>query len=159
MIKKTTIFAFAFFVLATLAHGQGSLKTEYGKPTELKGLTKLFIDTGGDTEQRDRILKEFDKEKNLGISVLDSQDEAQVVLFFAGDKVAYTGGSINNGNGSVGTGYRSTGKGIAFIPKQPNTMRIILSVNSTKNYVWTPKPEVKFTREFIKAYKEANGLK
>ena len=158
-MKSVTICLAILLVLSAIAKAQEPLKTEYGKPAELKGLTKLFVDTGGDTEQRNRILKEFEKEKLPGLTLLDSSDDAQVILFFGGSKVAYTRGQVTQGTGSVGTDYRSTGKGVAFIPKPPNTMRILLSVESVKYYVWTAKPEVKFVRDFIKAYKVANGLK
>jgi len=34
---------------------------EYGSPSELKGITKIFIDTGTELEVRSNIIKEINK--------------------------------------------------------------------------------------------------
>lgn len=158
-MKKIVFVAFACLLFAATALSQASLKTEYGKPSELKGLTKIFIDTDGDMEERDRMTAEFTKASIPNITLLDGSDGAEVVLYFSGGKVAYNRGSVTNGTGHMGTDYRSAGKGMAFIPKGANTIRILLTTQSVKDFVWTAKPSVKFAREFIKAYKEANGLR
>lgn len=134
-------------------------KIEYGKPSELKGLKKIFVDTGGDTEERERILKEFEKANLKDIILLDNEEGAEVILLFVGGKERRTVGRINNGTGSLGSYGLSTGKGIAFIPKEPRTMRVLLSIDDSKETWFDKKPALKFAREFVKIYKIANEIK
>ena len=159
-MKRHYIVLLLCLLSASALTAQSPLKTEYGKPSEMKGITKIFVDTDGDMEERQRMVAEFEKARIPRLDLLDSSDGAEVILYFAGGKVAYNRGYVNNGVGAMGTDYRSSGRGMAFIPKPlNNSIRILLSVESVKDYVWTAKPSTKFAREFIKAYKEANSLK
>ena len=158
-MKKAILLSLLCVLTAFSAKAQNAPKTEYGRPAELKGVTKIFIDTDGDTEERERMLTEFDKAKIPNLKILDSSDGAEVILYFNASKVAYNAGVVNNGSGSMNTQYRSAGKGIAFIPKGADTIRVLLSTQSVKNWAWNAKPSVKFARDFIEAYKEANGIK
>ncbi len=149
-MRKTIVGVIFIFFYVITGLGQDAIKTEYGKPTELKGLTKIFVDTEGDTEERERIIKEFDKAKVEGISFLDDAAGAEIILSFVGGTYKKTFGNVSNGVGSMNTKLRSTGVGIAFIPKEPNVRRIILSVKDTKETALDKKPSVKFARELLK---------
>src|SRR5206468_2853354 len=110
--KKMRRLLFLLFIClfaSVIAMAQASVKTEYGKTGDLKGLTKIFIDTDGDTEERNRMVEEFTKEKLTGVTLLDSIDGAEIVLSFTPGQVAYNRGSVSNGNGNMGTTYRSAG--------------------------------------------------
>jgi hypothetical protein len=157
-MNKLLIFSIILLTFS-ICKAQGQMKIEYGKPAELKGLTKIFVDTEGDTEERERIFKQFEKDGLKDITLLDSADGAEIILLFKGGKFEKTEGYVVNGNGDMDTKLRSKGKGIAYLPKSANTMRVILSVEDTKENALDKKPSIKFAREFIKVYKEANGLK
>ncbi len=123
---------------------------EYGKPEELKGIKKIFIDTEANMKSREAIIKEIEKAK-LDIEILDSADGTEVVLlFFAGTDDIVTG---NNGN--VATVKRKAGTGFVFIPKGER-QRVLLSFDDVKKSVFEKKPETNFAKAFIKAYKKAN---
>src|ERR1044072_8961493 len=57
----------------------------YGKPEDLKGLHKVFVNTGDDTKSRDQISKAL-KESKLGFELLDSEEDAEIVLLAASPK-------------------------------------------------------------------------
>lgn len=76
---------------------------EYGKPAELKDTKKVFVDTGTDLRNRERILKELNKSK-LDIEVLDSADGAEVVMSFgAASSDRMTGVIHNQGDSNLST--------------------------------------------------------
>lgn len=132
---------------------------DYGKPEELKGLTKVFIDTGGDTKNRDRIIKSLQDAK-LSLEILDSADDAEVYLIFNAGSEQKIFGSINptTGAGILGQRKLRNGQGMVFIPRN-GRKRVVLSFEDTQESGWERKPVVNFARDFIKAYKRANGIK
>jgi hypothetical protein len=98
-----------FALLLVLALCVPALAQEYGKPEELKGLTKMFVDTGGDMKNRERISKEIEEAK-LGIQLLDSEEGAEIILDFGGGKDKRLGGS----DGILRTKTYTTGTGRVF---------------------------------------------
>ena len=46
-------FLLCLFVIAAVVTTATAQSLEYGKPSELKGLKKVFVDTGGDIKNRD----------------------------------------------------------------------------------------------------------
>jgi hypothetical protein len=112
----------ALLLAASTAAGQG---TEYGKPEELKGITKVFVDTGGDLKNRERITKEIEDAK-LGLQLLDSEEGAEVVLDFGAGRSERLKGSVANGTGSIFTKRYQTGKGAVFVVKDGKS-RIVMS--------------------------------
>src|SRR5438128_1520567 len=61
--------------------------SEYGKPDELKGVTKIFIFTGSDTYSREQIIKEIDHRQKKGsmldLKIVDRAEDADVLLTFS----------------------------------------------------------------------------
>ena len=117
---------------------------EYGQPEELRGVTKVFVDTGTDAQQRNLIVREIQK-KLPTLTVVSRPEEADVHLLFTPRK-------------GVGTIVRVMSR---------NRVRILLSINtdvppifdreSIINYgIETGKP-YRLVWEFVKAYKKANG--
>jgi hypothetical protein len=146
-------------LLLTLLLTSNAPQTEYGKPEELKGLTKVFVDTGGNMKDRERIQNEIRKSR-LGVELLDSQDGAEVVLKFGGGKEELDGGSF----GSIlfpGIGvYRTVnvGDGHVYIYRDGKP-RLVMSYEGVETHIWEKKPAKNFGKRFVEAYKKANGLK
>lgn len=121
---------------------------EYGKPSELKGLKKVFVQTGDNMTERDNIIAVIEKAKLPGIELLDSIDTAEVLLRFEG------------GTKQVGDTTLKTGTGQVFISgKSPNRLRLLMSIKTVRDVLRPKKPSTQFANEFITAYKKANGLK
>lgn len=135
----------------------GPQSYSYGKPSDLKSLKKVFVDTGGDVINRERILKEIRNAK-LELQLLDSEEGAEVILVFAGGKEQITVGSVSNGTGSVSTRRVNVGEGKVFILRD-NKMLVVMSYEGEERKIWEKKPGTNFGRAFVKAYKKANGLK
>jgi hypothetical protein len=133
-------------------------QTEYGKPEELKGLTKVFVDTGRNMKDRGRIENEIRKSK-IGVELLDSSDGAEVVLQFGGGKEESAGVSF----GSIvfpGIAIRSVnvGEGHVYVLRGGKP-RLVMSYEGVETHLWEKKPAKNFGKRFVKAYKNANGLK
>jgi len=97
-MKLITVSVATVLLLTTLASAQQGI-AEYGKPDELKGVTKIFIFTGSDTYSRDQILKEVaqrQKKGNLqGLTIVDRAEDADVVLSFSEKGESYYRGSTS----------------------------------------------------------------
>lgn len=143
---------FAVFFLLLFSSMSFAQEVEYGKPSDLKGVKKVFVDCGLNIKSRNEIIKELEKSK-IDIEILDSSDSAEVVLMF---EVGIDEIIAGNKNG-VSTVKRKAGAGIVFIPKG-DRRRIILSFDDVKKSVFEKKPETNFAKAFIKAFKEANNL-
>ncbi len=138
--------ATALTLCAIATTGAQQRKTEYGKPEELKGLTKIFIDTNGDLEERARIIKVIEK-ASLGVELLDSEEGAEIVMVFTGSKFRDTPHtSINVGEGRV-------------IVIRGDSERLVLSYKGDEQKIWEDKPATNFGKAFVKAYKKVNGKK
>lgn len=148
-MKRSTILFIALFVFSATAFSQD---VEYGKPDELKGLTRLYIDCGTDVESCNIFIAEIEKAKLSGLEIVDEAANAQIMLVYEASKEDkfYKGSSLR----------RSTGKGyVAIQGKNPNRPRLLMSFENIKDTALEDKPAKKFAKEFIKNYREANGLK
>jgi len=136
---------------------------EYGKPSELKGLKKVFVDTGGDMKNRDRISNEIQK-ANLGVELLDSADGAEVILSFQGGKEKQMAGvnstTDSSGNTHSTPSYRkiTVGAGQVFVVRG-DKLRVVLSFDDEEKTIFEKKPATNFGKTFVKAYKKANDMK
>src|ERR1043166_1176127 len=156
-------FWLGFVLVLATAMSVAAQSFEYGKPSELKGLKKVFVDTGGDMKNRERILNEIEK-ANLGLELLDSADRAEVILNFQGGKEKQLSG-VNSttdtyGNTHATPAYRkiTVGAGQVFVLRDDN-LGVLLSSNKEKNPVLKKNPATNFGKTFVKAYKKANDLK
>jgi hypothetical protein len=138
-------------------------QTEYGKPSELKDLHKVFVDTGGDLKNRERITNEIEKAK-LPVELLDSIEGAEIILNFGSQKETRMTGVNTGDNGMGGTRstpvYRKipTGTGQVLVVRGEH-LRIVHSFEDEQTTAWERKPATNFGKEFVKAYKKANGIK
>jgi Mrp family chromosome partitioning ATPase len=139
----------AVILLATFVHAQQQPTVEYGKPEELKGVTKIFVDTGTDLKARESIVTEIGK-KLPALVVTESAEGAEVVLVFSQKE------EPDFVNGTT-TSPIIVGEGRVVRNVAENRIRVLLSYNTKKRNIFQDKPAVKFAREFIKAYLKANG--
>ena len=134
------------FVLA-FAFSAFAQEYEYGSPSELKGLKKVFIDTRADLKNRERIVREL-AESKLGFEIVAESKEAEILLVFESDFAI------------VDHKKRSAGKGFVFIQgKTSERLRVVMNFEAVKDLAVEKKPAAKFAARFVKAYKKANGLK
>jgi hypothetical protein len=149
--------ALALAALLTLLPAAPNSGVSYGKPEELKGLKKIFVDTGVDLKNRERIIKEI-KGAKLDVELLDSEAGAEVVLDFGAGRSERLIGSIGHGTGGIVTKRYQTGKGQVFVVGGGQN-RIVMSYDGEETHPWEDKPATNFGKAFVKAYKKANGIK
>ena len=149
--------AFFLALLVPLFTAAQTSTISYGKPEELKGLTKVFVDTGADLKNRERMLKEI-QSANLGLELLDSADGAQVIISFGGNKTGRIGGGVVDGTGTLHTRTYNTGTGRVVV-LHDGKPRIVMGYDGEETHPWEKKPATSFARKFVEAYKKANGLK
>ena len=145
---KTLILFLLVILLPAFGHAQ---EYEYGKPSELKGLTKIYVDTNGNVKDRDRIIEDLHK-ASIGIAIVDEIGEAEIFLQFGGTRVDRLAGGTTISK-PAGTGV------VAIRGKTPEKLRIIMNFESTQDKFFEKKPTAKFTKGFIEIYKQANELK
>lgn len=144
-----------------------ALDFETGKPTELKGLTKLFVNAGTDAESRNLIIKEIEKARLRELIFVNSREEADIVMRFGGSEKEILEGMTTTP--VVGTDWTMTtidrqtvqsGQGLVFIAgKDRKRARIVINFGSVQDAAFEKRPQIKFARAFVKAYKEANRLR
>ena len=137
-----------------------SAQTEYGNESELKGLTKVFIDTGTDIKNRKRIIKMIEKSKT-DLTIVNSLEDAEIVLGFgAGSVVDGARASTTTVLGVTRTSVQNyeydTGQGVAAVKNEEGNPRFIWSFESKRDRIGEPRPAKKFAKEFIKLWKKIN---
>jgi hypothetical protein len=70
-----------FARLGTTDRSQQAQQFEYGSPDELRGVTKIYVNTGADLEARNNIVETIQKDLKQ-ITVTDRPDDADVCLFY-----------------------------------------------------------------------------
>lgn len=130
-------------------------EVEYGKPEDLRGLKRVFIDTGSDLQAREHLTKALRK---LNLEFLDSAEGAEFLIVFKSGKDRKLMGSSTPVSGSVAEVDLITGEAKVFIPKG-NKIRLVMTFEDTQNNIFEKKPIDRFSKEFIKMYKQANGIK
>ena len=143
------------------------LEFETGKASELKGLSKLFVNAGADAGSRQQIIKEIERAKIPGLVFVNSREEAEIVMRFGGSEREVMEGMTTTP--VVGTDWTMTtvdrqtiqsGQGLVFIAgKDRWRARIVINFGSVQDAAFEKRPPIKFARAFVKAYKEANGLR
>jgi hypothetical protein len=145
-------------LLLTLLLTSHAPQTEYGKLEELKGLTKVFVDTDGNMKDRERIQREI-RESRIGVELLDSEEGAEVVLKFGGGKEE-AGDSVGSllfpGLGAIRT--VNVGDGHVYVLRDGKP-KLVMSYEGVETHLWERKPAKNFGKRFVKAWKQANGLK
>lgn len=153
------------FTLTVAAAAQK--KYDVGRPSEMKGLTKLFIDTRADFKNLERLTNEFRKQKVPGIELVDRVDDADMVLLYNGeqndmpavDAAGSRTGSTYEATASLRTIPLIAGEGMVFIVSGVERARLVFRYSNQQETQWEQKPTTKLVKVFARAYREANGLK
>jgi hypothetical protein len=133
----------------------------YGQPSDLKGLKKIFVDTGTDMKSRATILDALQKSK-LDFEIVDDADSAEIVLGFGASKVsrrtiANTTRTETGSSTAVYDIQRRAGAGLVMAHARGKD-RLVYSFTDVQKNIFEGKPVNNFVKEFIKLYKKANGI-
>ncbi|MET0622687.1 MAG: hypothetical protein ABW250_06900 [Pyrinomonadaceae bacterium] len=132
----------------------------FGQPSDLQGLKKVYVETGADSESRERIIRELNKPE-LGLTLLDGPDGAEIILDFGSrtedhfDKNTYPDTSASEG---VRLKQILLGRGRVFVVRDGKPQSV-MSFENTKSTFWERDPATNFGRAFHKLYKKVNGIK
>jgi hypothetical protein len=120
---------------------------EYGKPAEMHGLTRFFLDTQGNMKRRDQIIELLQK-KLPNLKFTESADDAQAVIVYTEEQ------SIRLVSGTSILDLSCTAQVTA--PLAPGKARLLFSYTMKKKNIFQHDPYKNFVGEFVKAYQEAN---
>ena len=159
-------------------HAQSAI--EYGERDELRGITKIFVDTGTDLSGRENIIKII-RNDLPAIVVVSRVEEAELVLIYSSDSYSILSGISNSRNSST-TGnlsvwgntatysgqttstststpiYRKVtdGEGLIVRFTSSGRPRLLINFKDKQKSVLERRPSTNFARKFIKVYKEVN---
>jgi hypothetical protein len=181
-VLPTILLGVSLSAVALVSVAAQAPEIEYGSGAELKGVTKIFVNTGEDLETRDNIVRIILRDLP-GLTVTSRASDAEVILLFKTDEsTAYAGtystgssrtdaevhGNETSAQGSPETRttrlslpiYQTTvaGSGKVFRITPEGHVRLILTYQGTKvkGTIWK-KPRTKFAQKFIEAYRQANS--
>ncbi len=130
---------------------------EYGPPDELRGVTKVFVDTGTDAEQRNKIVREIHK-KLPDLTIAARPEETNVHLRFSFKETNFYGPVYPYPvHVSLGASRGEEGIGIVLVILGPERVRVLLSAKDVQVSFLGREPSVNFARAFVRAYERANG--
>jgi hypothetical protein len=139
------------FVLPALAQNP---TIEYGHPMELRGVKKVFVDTGTDLESRDRIVKEIQKAA-LNLTVVSRPQDADIHLrFYLDDEDNYA--VIVPAKGRIGIASARKGAGTVVKVLDDEHSRVLWSHKDSQKTFLERHPSTNFGREFVKLYRRYN---
>jgi hypothetical protein len=168
-------------ILFVTVNSQSQSAIEYGEREELKGITKIFVDTGTDLSGRENIIKII-KNDLPTIVVVSRVEEAELVLIYSSDSYSILSGISNSRNSST-TGnlsvwgntatysgqttstststpsYRKVtdGEGLVVMFTNSGRPRLLMNFKDTQKSVLERRPSTNFARKFVKVYKEVNA--
>lgn len=124
---------------------------EYGQTDELRGVTKVFVDTGLDYQQRGVVVKEI-KKQLPDLEIVSSPGESDIHLrFFLKER-------RDGRTEGIGTVIKLIdAKRARALLSFKEDLSPIYERNSIKSYGIEHIMPLKFAKEFVKAYKKANG--
>ena len=136
-----------------------------GRPSDLKGLKKVYVDTGTDLKSRRRIINELNR-PGLGLTLLDEPEGAEIILDFGGrtehhvEKLTLYVGYPQQFDTVQVHKQILIGRGRVSVVKDGKP-QIVMSFEDTKNAgaFWERDPATNFGRNFRKLYKKGNGIK
>jgi hypothetical protein len=140
---------------------------EYGSPEELKGLTKLYIYTGTDIEVQQNVAKQI-RQRLPEIQISDKPEDAEMVFLVSGSTSSFFAGMHSNSTSIGQTTTTNTtpiysnvilGTGTIFKPMGPNRLRLLVQFNESRKTIFERRPSTNIARDFVEAYKKANGKK
>lgn len=128
---------------------------EVGKTDELKGLTKFYVDAGGDREALGEIAGELQKLLPQ-LVLVDRPEYAEGILKFDGYRRM---GLSDTQTGRNGVPLKlDFGRGWVIKPTGPDRQRILMYYKGDKASFVESAPTANFVRVFVYEYKRANNL-
>lgn len=133
---------------------------EFGTADELKGVSKFYVDTGGDRESREEITGEVLR-LLPSLEIVDRPGQAECVLLF------YTYGRTDrqllyspDTKRPLGSDPQkvTVGRGWVVRPLPPDRQRVLWYYEDTKHSPIERRPTINFARSFVGEYRKANGL-
>jgi hypothetical protein len=163
---KTSLFVlFVLFIFSVASYTQtGDSSFEFGKPSDLKGLTKVYVETMGDLKEHDQIVTRLAKAKVQNLEIVEDVENAEIILLFGGDSFTSVTGATSN---AVGTSVNTTvnrvtllaGEGRVFVAgRDGKKPRLVMRVQNEQETRLEKRPVTKFVNEFVKIYMKVNGL-
>lgn len=156
---KKLLVALALLILCAGVPMAQTGKTE-NKPEEMRGLTKVFVDSGTDLKDRERIVKVIESAK-LGLTVLDSAEGAEIILNFVGGERQTTVDYYN----AVTKIYAPLpitlgfGRGVVYVVRGGQRRAVLSFQDDGGNHFFPKKLATNFGKKFVKAYRRAQGAK
>jgi hypothetical protein len=146
------LFGLTFLVLASslLTSAQES-GIEYGQASELRGVTKVFVDTGADIQQRNLIVKEIQK-RLPDLEVVSRPEESDIHLRFF---LRETKPGKTDWLGTVVKFVESNRVRVLFSYRD-DTLPIFERETLMSSAMDLAKPHI-FVRQFVKVYRKANS--
>ena len=111
---------------------------EYGRPAEIKGVRKVFIDVGPEITMRNEMAEQLERELP-GLKITDHAEDAEAVIAIVPD------------NDPDITHF------VVYRPLTEGKARLLFEQKSTASRIHSMKPHVKFARMFVEEYRKANG--
>lgn len=160
-----------FMLCAVLAFGlagdQDLDRPRYGSASDLRGLTRLFVDTGADVRARERIIREL-RSSGIGLQLVQDPRDAQILLEFGASVERRVSGWVTNTRRdkdkrreeSVTTPTEQkihAGAGTVYVVRD-GRLSIVESFADEKRIFFERDPETNFARAFLRLYGRANGL-
>lgn len=142
-------------------YGFRIITDEFGKSDELKGVSKFYVDAGGDREAREELTGELLR-LMPSLQLVDAPEQAECVIIF----IYY--GRTDQPPPFVNPHTRQTtynaplnvkvGRGWVVKPLAADRQRVLFYAEDTKYGPIERKPTTNFARAFNDAYKKANGM-
>jgi hypothetical protein len=126
---------------------------EYGHPGELRGVKKVFVDTGTDIDLRNHVLEEIQK-RLPDLTIVSAPEDADIHLRFS-LKEERNYGTVVPVGGRIGVPY-SVGVGSVVKVLSDDRVRVLLSFKDSRTRFGERRPSTNFAREFVQAYQRAN---
>lgn len=177
-MRAIAVIFLLLLVVTGQLHAQSAI--EYGERDELRGITKIFVDTGTDLSGRENIIKIIKNELPT-IVIMSRVEDAEIILIYSSDSYSILSGISNSRNSST-TGnlsvwgntatysgqttstststpiYRKVtdGEGLVVRFTSSGRPRLLMNFKDTQKSVLERRPSSNFARKFVKAYKEIN---
>ncbi|HEX8127626.1 MAG TPA: energy transducer TonB [Pyrinomonadaceae bacterium] len=134
-----------------------------GEPAELRGVKKIYVDTGGERKERENITGEI-LARLPWLEFVDAAREAEVFLEFGMGELTARGAYEMKGQLGMtkktlemNTDFkRGTGQVVKRVSE--TVLHVLLKFQDPQFNSFERKPSTNFARAFVRAYERANGL-
>jgi hypothetical protein len=154
-------------IVLSVAGGQNVDRPQYGTASDMRGLTRVFIDTGTDVRARERIVREL-RGADVALQLVQDASDAEMLLEFGATVERRMSGWVTNTQRTKdkrhGTSTTTTteqkiqnGTGTMYVVRDGGLI-VVQSFADEKRSFLERDPATNFARAFLRLYREANGL-